>query len=595
MAVIVRLTYNISEFWRRALLRGIQVGMLAVTATTVVLSATATANDADPHAAVFADTQFPSAMQCASCHPKVFWEWAVSNHAYASISPMFHKFEQTINDFASGTVGTFCVRCHQQIGTQLGEPREAPLWERSAIAREGVTCVTCHRISAEFGKVNGERHVDAGDIHQPITGAGTGSDYPTAVANADELGIATAPGADGTPIHGPVIKFEQISKSEFCVSCHQVAVHPGIKLEVVWEQYRGAPAAKEGIACQDCHMGKVPGEPLGYETWPIAIVNGQTVGSPDTKHSNHLFFGPGYPIAHPGIFPFNPRAQRWPIETWLEFDYRAPWGEPEWEERLARGEVEATFPPAWSAREEREEARYVISLNQRLLEDKRASRIAVMENSMRIDGPFFDDSPQAGKALAFRYRVTNVDRGHNLPSGSLGAQPELWLNVVLIDPDGQRVWESGYVDKHGDMADIHSLEVAAGTIAYDKQLFNLQTKFLTTNVKGTDREMYLPINFDFDQLPHIRPPGVPTTVLNHPPFIRMEGRSLPPLGKRDARYKIPAKLLTKPGRYTLQSRMRSRAEPIYFMKFVGATVDMEQSINEWMVDLHPAAVEFDVK
>jgi len=258
MAVIVRLTYNISEFWRRALLRGIQVGMLAVTATTVVLSATATANDADPHAAVFADTQFPSAMQCASCHPKVFWEWAVSNHAYASISPMFHKFEQTINDFASGTVGTFCVRCHQQIGTQLGEPREAPLWERSAI-------------SAEFGKVNGERHVDAGDIHQPITGAGTGSDYPTAVANADELGIATAPGADGTPIHGPVIKFEQISKSEFCVSCHQVAVHPGIKLEVVWEQYRGAPAAKEGIACQDCHMGKVPGEPLGYETWPIAI------------------------------------------------------------------------------------------------------------------------------------------------------------------------------------------------------------------------------------------------------------------------------------------------------------------------------------
>ena len=44
------------------------------------------------------------------------------------------------------------------------------------------------------------------------------------------------------------------------VSCHQVAVHPGIKLEVVWEQYRASPAAAEGITCQECHMGKVPGE-----------------------------------------------------------------------------------------------------------------------------------------------------------------------------------------------------------------------------------------------------------------------------------------------------------------------------------------------
>ena len=60
-------------------------------------------------------------------------------------------------------------------------------------------------------------------------------------------------------------------------------------------------------------------------------------------------------------------------------------------------------------------------------------------------------------------------------------------------------------------------------------------------------------------------------------------------------YKVPAKLITKPGKYTLQSRFRSRAEPIYFMKFVGATVDMEQSINEWMIDIHPYAAEFEIK
>lgn len=549
----------------------------------------------DPHAAVYAESQYPSAIQCASCHPKVFWEWAVSNHAYASISPMFHKFEQAITEFASGTIGTFCVRCHQQVATQMGEPREKPLWERSEISREGVTCITCHRVSTAFAKVNGERTVDAAPISFPVYNAGTGKAMPEVLANAKEYGVAMAPGQEGTPIHAPAIKFEQISKSEFCVSCHQVAVHPGIKLEVVWEQYRGAPAAKEGITCQECHMGKVPGEASGYETWPIAIINGQVVGDSNQKHSNHLFYGPGYPIAHPGIFPFNPRALRWSIADWLKFDYRAPWGDPAWEDELAAGTRNATFPPEWARREDREEARYVISLNEKLLNDKRQSRIEVMENSMRIDGPFFDASPAVGRDLGFRYKITNVDKGHNLPSGSLGAQPELWFNVVLIDPDGQRVWESGYVDANGDMADIHSLEVAKGAVPFDKQLFNLQTKFLTTNVKGTDREMYLPINFDFDQLPHIRPPGVPTTVLNHPPFIRMEGRSLPPLGHRYAKYEVPGKLLTKPGKYRLQSRMRSRAEPIYFMKFVGATVDMEQSINEWMIDIHPSAAEFDIR
>ncbi len=413
------------------------------------------AAETDPHAPIFAESQYPSATQCASCHPKVFWEWAVSNHGYASISPMFHKFEQAINDFASGTIGTFCVRCHQQVATQLGEPREAALWDRSAISREGITCITCHRVSTQFGKVNGERHVEGGDINQPIYNAGSGTKYAEVAAKPGDFGVSTAAGQPGTPMHGAPIKFEQIGQSEFCVSCHQVAVHPGIKLEVVWEQYRGAPAAKEGITCQQCHMGKVPGEAQGFETWPIAMINGQTVGDSNQKHSNHMFFGPGYPIAHPGIFPFNPRAQRWTINEWLKFDYRAPWGEPAWEDKVANGEVKAEFPPEWNVRADREEARYVVSLNLKLLNDKKQSRIEVMENSMRIDGPFFKSPPALGENLKLNYKISNLDKGHNLPSGSLGAQPELWFNVALIDPDGQRIWETGYVDVSHVAVAIH--------------------------------------------------------------------------------------------------------------------------------------------
>ena len=229
------------------------------------------------------------------------------------------------------------------------------------------------------------------------------------------------------------------------------------------------------------------------------------------------------------------------------------------------------------------------------LRERRELRRQVMENGVKVDGPYIQDNPRVGQSLAFNYKIKNLNKGHNLPSGSLGAQPQLWVNVALVDPDGKNIWESGYVDNDGNMADLHSLEVAAGSVEIDQQLVHFQTKFLTTNVKGTDREMYLPVNFDIDPLPHLRPPQVPTTILNHPPLVRMENHSLPPLAEKIAKYSVPANLIKKPGKYRLAFRMRSRAEPIYFMRFVGATKEMEQRMNEWMMDFHAYAVEFEVK
>ena len=565
--------------------------MILINFTTFIFAADEMKAETDPHANIYKESDFPSATECAGCHKKIYDEWSSSSHAYASISPMFHKFEQKINDLAP-TIDNFCVRCHMSVGTTLGEERHLPLWERSQVSREGVTCVTCHRIDEQFGKANGERGIVAGDIYQPVYGPFGGDGVMKAIENKDELKIAISPKGRGKKIHLGAIKFEQLSESEFCVSCHQVAINLGIKLEVVWEQYRASPAFKEGITCQDCHMGKIPGVDSGYEIGPAAEVNGKTVND-DRKHSNHAFYGPGYSVAHPGLFPHNPEAEEWTVEEWLQYDYRAGWGSEDFEDEFEEnGGIE--FPEAWEERDDRETAFEVVTENIEKTQEKMELRKEVMENGSRLDGPFFDGTPKAGKYLNFSYKVTNTNSGHNLPSGSLGAQPEIWLNVALTNPEGVTVWESGYVDSYGDMADMHSLDVSSGKIKADEQLFNLQTKFLTTNVKGTDREMYLPVNFDIDQLPFLRPAQQPVSVMNHPPFVRMEGRSIPPLGSRNAKYKVPAELIKSPGQYKLSVRLRSRAEPIYFMKFVEATVDMERSMNEWMVDIHPYTVEFQV-
>ncbi len=762
---------NVAGLSLRKLTRVMAAGVLAGMMSTVAAAEDAATSEkltlpADPHAEAYAESEFPSANACRDCHQQIYDEWSSSNHAYASISPMFHKFEQAVNTLTQGTMGSFCVRCHQQIGTQRGEKRYLPLWERSQIAREGITCVTCHRVAEAYGKVNGERNVVPGDIYVPMVGALTDTKFDETLDQADDLRIATDDTERGTKVHTGVIKFQQISESEFCVSCHQVAVNLGIKLEVVWDQYRDSPSFRKGETCQECHMGKVPGKAKGYATGPSAVVNGVEI-NPGRRHSNHAFYGPGYPIAHPGVFPHNPDAAVWDIEEWLMFDYRGGWGTEDFEDNVEdiasafddlhvalepvgggleaysaidllernisrgvvgfetkigrdrmlakvetldgafdadamedaiaeaeeaiegirdaaddlgvdmtamindiesklsmitasagaldgfdaayagvvetlnsyegsalgetgglgeeglavlteqvaalkasipgansgfRAAVDAVkeplnidFPFAWQDPSDREDAWAVVEVNLEALEYKRELRKQVMENGSRVDGPYFDGPMQAGRDLDFKYVITNTDEGHNLPSGSLGAQPEIWFNVALTDPDGNRVWESGYVDKYGDMVDLHSLELAEGTIEHDDQLFNLQTKFLTTNVKGTDREMYLPVSFDIDQRPFLRPSNFPTTVINHAPFVRMEGRSIPPLGNRDATYSVPGELLTKPGTYKLSARLRSRAEPIYFMRFVGATNDMEQSMNEWMLDFHAYSVEFEVK
>jgi hypothetical protein len=542
------------------------------------------------------ESLYPSATTCRTCHEKIYEEWSVSSHAYAAVSPMFHKFEQTINDLTSGTIGYFCFRCHSPVGTALCVSRAAPIYDAPLVAREGVTCVACHRVREMYGKTNGERRIEPGDIYAPVYGSIGGDGVAIVASQKDNFKVKTSSHekGPGQEMHAAGVFMPQLAKSEFCASCHQVAVYPGIKLEVVWEQYRASPACKKGISCQDCHMGCIPGVPSGYDIGPAAEINKKHVNA-QRKHANHVFYGPGYSIAHPGVFPFNPKAERWSMRDWLAFDWRGGWGTDAFEDAVADGQLRIPFPPVWQEADDRYDAREIIEENLKKKAVKNGLRSQVMENGSHVAGPFFDKPAVRGQELEFHYVVTNTNEGHNLPTASLGAQPQLWANIMLIGPSGQRLWETGYLDKLGDLADIHSEEVRHKRIAHDWQLFNLQTMFLITGAKGTDREFFLPVNIDVDPLPFIRPAQQPVSVINHPPFIRMEARSLAPLGARRVPYKVPGHLLCEPGRYRLSFRLRSRTEPLYFMRFCGSTTEMQRAMLEGTLDFHQSSVEFDVR
>ncbi len=559
-------------------------------------ASTALKNSVDPHLELFTKNNYPSARECAQCHEEIYKDWSISAHAYAAVSPMFNKFEQKMNDLSQGTVGYFCMRCHAPVATAECASRAEPLWNLPETAREGITCIACHRVQYAYGKSNGERRIETGPIFAPVLGGIGGDGVAEAIHRKEQFKVKTSPDEQGPGqnMHAAGIFFEPLTKSEFCMPCHQVAVQPGIKLEVVWEQYRASPACKKGIQCQDCHMGRVPGLPLGYDCGPVAKIADKTVND-HRKKSNHIFYGPNYPIAHPGVFPFHLKANRWTMQQWLTFDWRAGWGTKEFEKAVAGKQVQAIFPPVWAEADDRIDAREIIDENLKKIEHKRDLRVQIMENGSHVDGPFFDSPLCRGQDLNFHYVVTNTNDGHNLLTASLGAQPQLWANVVLIGPGGQRLWETGYTDSCNDVANIHSVDVRQHRAPYDYQLFNLQTMFLIQGATGTDREFYVPVNLDTDQLPFIRPGVQPITTINHPPGIRMESHSLAPLGSRDASFHVPGQFLKQPGTYRVSFRLRSRSEPIYFMRFCDATAEMERAENEWMIDVHPATVEFIVR
>jgi hypothetical protein len=64
-------------------------------------------------------------------------------------------------------------------------------------------------VNTQFSKVNGERSVLPGDIHQPVYNSGAGKEIGKVIADAAAYGVALAPDQPGTPIHMPAIKFDQ--------------------------------------------------------------------------------------------------------------------------------------------------------------------------------------------------------------------------------------------------------------------------------------------------------------------------------------------------------------------------------------------------
>ena len=516
------------------------------------------------HAEILAHDPFPSAKACAKCHPQHFREWSVSPHAYAQLSPVFNAMSNRLIELTNGTLGDFCIRCHTPIGMARKEPINISNLQRPASSREGVTCTVCHRINQAWGKGSGRQALVPGPLTQSVYGP-RGSDILNQVlANPDEYGaLKTSSRSDvvGREIHASSERFFQLTTSGFCGSCHDVFAPNGFRLEDAFSEFKSSPAARKfGMSCQDCHMGRVPGKAEGYDCAPAAIVGNKS--TPPRKHTNHMMVGPDYSIVHPGIFPHNIEAVREAclpdheglatLHEWLQFDYRAGWGKDAFEDSVREGDV---FPEPWKSQSKRRKARKILDDQQQLLREADVQRHQLLRAGYHM-GDIEIICCEEGR-LEFRVPVSNITPGHGVPTG-FDAERLVYLRTQVWDCRGRLIFQSGDLDPNGDLRDSHSLYVHNGDIPLDRQLFSLQSRFITRNNRGGEREQVLNIPYSLDPLPYIRPETRPFTVLGRPISARKHKQNLEVGGSRTATYEVK----NHNGPYTIRAQLISGMVPV---------------------------------
>ena len=533
------------------------------------------AKDADKeHAKLFVENKYPSANTCATCHPKHYEQWSVSQHAYAQLSPIFMAFQATINSKTSTTNGDFCVRCHNQVGMNLKESIFISNLDRHPTSREGITCVVCHRVNRNYGKVSGRLALVEGDLFSAVYGPAGEKELERVLSLPQKYRVVTERNKPGRAIHTKAEKFFEISKPSFCGTCHDVTLLNGFRLEEAFAEYKQSPASKNGVTCQDCHMGKVQGVAAGYDQGPAAIVGG--VPSKTRKVTDHFFAGPDYPIIHPGLFPHNVEAAAFKsLREWLQFDHKAGWGTDAFENNLPEG---YKFPEAWQSIDDRYDAREIIKVQYKRLKVASRKRMEVLRNAFKLSDIRVTRNDTGG--LEFDIDVMNITDGHGVPTG-FDAERLMFLQIDVTDADGKVIFRSGDRDPNGDVRDLHSLYVHNGELPLDEQLFNLQSKFLVRTVRGGEREQILAVNTSNAVLPFVRPERRATTIFGRPRGARKHKKTIGPLGKRTASYSVEANALTGRAPYRINAKFISQMVPVNLLSAIqGVGFDYGMSPKE---------------
>ena len=101
-----------------------------------------------------------------------------------------------------------------------------------------------------------------------------------------------------------------------------------------------------------------------------------------------------------------------------------------------------------------------------------------------------------------------------------------------------------------------------GDLPLDKQLFNLQSKFVHINVRGGERLQVIPIPYTVTSLPIVRPTVQSLILTGEPTTERNHRKGIEALGHRWAEYEIDSDMLTGKGPYQVNIQLKVAPAPV---------------------------------
>ena len=424
-----------------------------------------------------AEIDATSPESCAPCHAREVVEWRRSVMSQASSSPLFGALESVVEeqvgkddacpngagalrvaetnaciDSKTGVSKTgsggeqWCVNCHapganvvsRRAGwNAFGDARSrAPLRDvLPQVALQGVSCVSCHRISGPVASHGADRGAYEGNA--TWTSSATGIAYLSRPEDGEGLrGIANsgyrlsgALLAPATPTFArlaphsepPASARAYLRSSEFCGACHDVRLFGTDalgqaqgehfkRLRNAYSEWRTwsegeARRGRTAASCQGCHMSRYPGV--------CVPATGNVAADPDCPPGTRFESRP----------PSDAREARTHYFTSVDLPL-AP-----------------DYPGAFVSDRTLDAFGTPLGL--------RARRNILLKRTFRFG---LGEVLREGSRLSIPVELENVGAGHRVPAG-FSQEREIWVELRVTDARGATVYEVGVVAR--DDEDLH--------------------------------------------------------------------------------------------------------------------------------------------
>lgn len=230
--------------------------------------------EVDNKTGTYHNEDFTNSTKCKSCHEEIFNQWSNSNHYHMTGSNPYYMVMETLAGEVEGQeFRKWCMGCHNPSALTTGlskttHPMQGnivsdELFEKDAKTlvesfksqgnfrlEEGVSCVTCHRITKAEGKGNASFTLSLDRKKYAFEDSDSGAAHWFS-----EKLINSNPDAHKKSYMNPVYK-----ESRYCASCHD-EFHPKTDMKIVstfkeWEKspFNNPKDKTKHKTCIDCHM-----------------------------------------------------------------------------------------------------------------------------------------------------------------------------------------------------------------------------------------------------------------------------------------------------------------------------------------------------